>query len=203
VLYDWGEWERLAGVQPTKTMLSPERRNIIANDPTHRQLLAFEPNDSEIKRSFIAVPSALVIVTPSRQIWREDFFAPKPEPTVTKATDQPKTTVEADLSQADQMVVEAMVKFTPEFEKWWTATYSHFDVETQGMKGLARNVALMTKVIAHDAWMSGRKPLVETLKWYAGNLRPEDRVNDNGDKAETALGLKLTREFQVKPTNPS
>lgn len=27
------------------------------------------------------------------------------------------------------------------------------------------------------------------LVWYASNLRPEDRINDNGDKALDALGL--------------
>lgn len=28
---------------------------------------------------------------------------------------------------------------------------------------------------------------VEALRWYSGRLRPEDRLNDNGDKATTAL----------------
>lgn len=29
--------------------------------------------------------------------------------------------------------------------------------------------------------------LEEGLKWYAGSRRPEDRLNDNGDKARAAL----------------
>lgn len=30
-------------------------------------------------------------------------------------------------------------------------------------------------------------PLIEALEWYAGRLRPEDRLADNGERAEKAL----------------
>lgn len=31
------------------------------------------------------------------------------------------------------------------------------------------------------------KQCISTLKWYASHLRPEDRLNDNGDKAKDVL----------------
>ena len=58
-------------------MIPPDQRKIIAEDPTRRQMLAYEPTEHQTKLTFRDVPSALVIVTPTQQIWREDFFAPK------------------------------------------------------------------------------------------------------------------------------
>lgn len=31
---------------------------------------------------------------------------------------------------------------------------------------------------------------IDTLKWYAGSLHPEDRLNDNGELAEKTLRVK-------------
>lgn len=31
------------------------------------------------------------------------------------------------------------------------------------------------------------KNCIDTLRWYAGHLRAEDRINDNGDKAQVVL----------------
>lgn len=36
--------------------------------------------------------------------------------------------------------------------------------------------------------------LIKALKWYAGMLRPEDRLADNGERAANALAALNTRQ---------
>jgi hypothetical protein len=43
------------------------------------------------------------------------------------------------------------------------------------------------------------KQLEDALRWYAGSLSPEDRLNDNGDKATAALSSPQKPDDQPAP----
>jgi hypothetical protein len=86
------------------------------------------------------------------------------------------------------------------FDAWW-------DKVLTGEFTITERQRLHT--IAHDAWMAGANDkfqMMESLQWYAGHLRPEDRVNDNGDKAETVLkelGYEKRSQIQEAPGTPA
>ena len=76
------------------------------------------------------------------------------------------------------------------FDVWWKQR-----VESDGILFSQRNAKnqelyRLARMNAHDAWMEGAKAkfqMVEALQYYADPHRPEDYLNDNGDKALTVL----------------
>lgn len=60
------------------------RHNVPLNElpggPSNRSLIAHAADDKEVAKEFKDSPTSLWVITPTRIIFRDDFFKPKPPP---------------------------------------------------------------------------------------------------------------------------